>query len=670
MHRPGMIAGVALVSLASVSAAQGPRLISRDAYADRLRGMWLGQCIANWTGLRSEGKVNEPPFLTDTDWGIDLGKGPLEFVLHQDPWLADDDTDVEYVALHLLDTLEASHLTGAELAAGWLVHMDDDFLWVSNQRALDLMRRGVVPPETSLPTANRDRLAIDAQLTTEFFGALAPGMAREALLMSDTPIATTARSHAAHAAQTFMLLYCFAGQVDRDLAPAERNLRLIAQARAYVPDSSKAADIIDFVVADYLANPDVNDWERTRDLVYDRYQLNDEANGFRYRHFFESSVNFATGLIALLYGEGDFLRTVQIGTLSGWDSDNGTATMGGLLGLMLGHHALVEQIRLRYPEYVPSDHFNIERTRNDLPDHTDEPESQDTFTLMAARMIGVVERRLREAGGLIDEGRGLWLLPPASAADPLSLSPRHDQYRRSATATVLRAGGLVTPWASVDSNPPEGYGSRLRRRFADGFELDDSGVDTINDAPRIPYSSLGAGQQPGDTIELRVTWSLPVSVGEILLIEGDHFHEGDYPGGWFAGAPIAQVRLNGAWAEPPGGFAATPTPNPLVPFETLRWVLTNPIETTGVRIVGSVGGEAAFVQVAELDALSPAAPQPAPTFDLDANGRLGVDDIYRWHKAPVDLDGDGVADAQDLKYLTAAIRWREPDDMRAGSGRP
>jgi hypothetical protein len=31
------------------------RLISRADYADRLRAMWLGETIANWTGLTSEG---------------------------------------------------------------------------------------------------------------------------------------------------------------------------------------------------------------------------------------------------------------------------------------------------------------------------------------------------------------------------------------------------------------------------------------------------------------------------------------------------------------------------------------------------------------------------------------------------------------------------------------
>lgn len=666
-----VFAAAAALLLAPAALGQGPRLIDRAEYADRLRGMWLGECIANWTGLRSEGKVTQAPFLTDADWGRDLGKGPLEFVLHQDPWLSDDDTDVEYVALHRLDELGLTELTGRQLADAWLAHMDDDYLWVSNQNALDLMRRGVVPPSTSLPAANRDRLAIDAQLTTEIFGALAPGMPREGLQIAEIPISTTARSHAAHAAQTFMLLHCLASQADRGLAPREQILWLVAEARRYLPETSKAADIVDVVVADYLANPDPDDWERTRDLVYDRYQLNDEANGFRYRTWVESSVNFAGGLIALLYGEGDFLRTVQIGTLTGWDSDNGTATMGGLLGLMLGHEALVEQIRLAYPGFAPSDRYDIERTRDNLPDYLEgDPEAQDTLSLMAERMVAIVEQRIAEAGGLIDGDRGLWLLPPTRAGDRVGLSPRQDLYRRSGNSRVRLEGGTVSVWSSVASDPPGGYGTSQRKRFADGFELDDSGVDTLDDSPRIVYSTLGAGQVPGESVEIRVMYDRPVMADSVVLLEGDHFPDGPYVGGWFASISAVQVRVGGVWVDPPGGFAAVPALDAAVPFQILQWHLAVPVETTGVRVVGAVGGSAAFAMVAELDVLGPPAVPDRLTFDLDANGRVGVDDIYWWHRSPVDLDGDGQAGGDDLRYLTAAVRWRELDDMRGGTARP
>ena len=50
--------------------------ISKEKYADQLHGFWLGQLIANWTGLITEmdkigniGEVKTGEFYTRNDWG-------------------------------------------------------------------------------------------------------------------------------------------------------------------------------------------------------------------------------------------------------------------------------------------------------------------------------------------------------------------------------------------------------------------------------------------------------------------------------------------------------------------------------------------------------------------------------------------------------------------------
>lgn len=45
-------------------------------------------------------------------------------------------------------------------------------------------------------------------------------------------------------------------------------------------------------------------------------------------------------MIGLLYGEGDFFRTLDISTRCGQDSDCNPATAGGILGVMMGYEAL------------------------------------------------------------------------------------------------------------------------------------------------------------------------------------------------------------------------------------------------------------------------------------------------------------------------------------------
>ena len=184
-------------------------MISREAYFNKLHGFWLGQCIANWTGLVTEmdkigGEGPHGEFYTREDWGQPdqpsiWGEGipsdlsaTIDWVLEDEggTWGADDDTDIEYMYQHLLLTNQTSMLTGEQIRDGWLKHIYSDentpftnnegekenFLWVSNQRAHDLMRTdGLLPPATCDPLNNPEYDMIDAQLTTEIFGLFAPG---------------------------------------------------------------------------------------------------------------------------------------------------------------------------------------------------------------------------------------------------------------------------------------------------------------------------------------------------------------------------------------------------------------------------------------------------------------------------------------------------------------
>jgi hypothetical protein len=80
-------------------------IVSRSDYYEKLRGFWLGQCIANWTGLRTEGVKKTAPFFTDKAWGTNQGRNKqiIEFVLVEEgqPWGSDSDTDVACCALRL-----------------------------------------------------------------------------------------------------------------------------------------------------------------------------------------------------------------------------------------------------------------------------------------------------------------------------------------------------------------------------------------------------------------------------------------------------------------------------------------------------------------------------------------------------------------------------------------
>jgi hypothetical protein len=421
--------------------AGGNLEIDRAAYAQRLHGFWLGQSIANWTGLVTEMDRVEAPFYTDADWGtpdkpsiwgfyaahasrIDFYLPPGDRV-----WGADDDTDIEYLYLHLLSEAADPLLTPTQIRDGWLRHIyanedapistsefrRENFLWVSNERAYYLMRdHKLLPPQTSEPANNPDYAMIDAQLTTEMFGLLAPGRPDVAIRLAELPIRVTASGEAAAIARFYVALHSLAITIDTDGDVGAQLRELALTARRYLPAGGYARDMLDFVHDSYRENTDKSDWERSRDALYRVYQLHGRA-GYRYQQPFDAGINFAASLVSLFYGDGDIARTIAIATLAGWDSDNPAATWGGLLGFVYGR-ADVEGAFER--ESLP-EHYWIHRTRRNFPDYTPGQIGEDSFSLMAARGVAVVDRVVSGyLNGVVDEDRNVWLLPSLTLPEP------------------------------------------------------------------------------------------------------------------------------------------------------------------------------------------------------------------------------------------------------------
>jgi hypothetical protein len=405
------------------------RIISRADYLDKLQGFWLGQCIANWTGLITEmdkigsiGEFDTGPFYTREDWGQpdqpniwSQGKPSdispiIDFVLREENevWGSDDDTDIEYMYQHILANNHSNILTGEQIRAGWLKHIlpeEENYLWVSNQQAFDLMRQGILPPETSAPERNPHFEMIDAQLTTEIFGLFAPARPDIAIEMSHLPIRTTARGNAAWISEFYVRMYSLASLVDDNLPMKAQIMWMATQARKYIPNDSYTSGMYDYVRSKYDSGIP---WEATRDSIYVRYQVN-EMDGYDITSkniycngCFAAGINFAASLVSLFYGEGDIKETIKIGVLTGWDADNPTATWGGLLGFMQGREAVEAAFGKKL-----SSQFNIHRTRQNFPNN-----GLDTFENMAQTGVSIIDRVvLEEMGGGLNLLEDVWYVP-------------------------------------------------------------------------------------------------------------------------------------------------------------------------------------------------------------------------------------------------------------------
>ena len=402
-------------------------VISRAEYLNKLKGFWLAQCIANWTGLITEndkigniGEFKTGDFYTREDWGkkdeLNLRGNSvdrnIDFVFEgkYGIWGADDDTDIEYMYQHLVYTNKTSKLSGQQIRDGWLKHIkheEQNYLWVSNQRALDLMIGGIVPPETSDPENNPDYDMIDAQLTTEVFGFYSPGRPDFAVEMAELPIKTTARFNAEWISKFYVSMYSLAAVSNPNLSIKENLLIIAEKSRNQLPNNSYASKMYDFVKRQYN---DGLPWETIRDSVYVRYQVEQKdgyditSRNLKCNGCFAAGINFAASIISLFAGEGDLKETIKMGSLMGWDSDNPTATWGGLIGFMIGKDGVEKAFNRTF-----SEEYNIHRTRQNFPNGV------DSFSNMANLGIYITDRVIQEElEGGIDLDKNIWYIPKSN----------------------------------------------------------------------------------------------------------------------------------------------------------------------------------------------------------------------------------------------------------------
>jgi ADP-ribosylglycohydrolase len=328
---------------------------------DKVHGAWQAIMVANHTGLVHEGKYLDEPSSADA----------IEWVLLSQ-WSTDDDTAVEWVDLHILETYGLDP-TYAQIRDEWVDHLNND-IWVSTLRARQLMDQGVLPPDTGSATLNPEGVwSIDAQLQTELFGLIAPGLPDQARRRAIFFARVTNSGLAVEVSAFYAIMYALAFfEFDVPI--------LITAARSHFPPSSVVSQIAQDVVGWQRRFP--TDWRETRRRIREAYDTDPE--------WWASKVNFASTVMALLYGDGDLTQTTTIAALAGWDADNNATTSAGLLGLLYGFENLPDPIRTATDLY-----FN--------EDVTGEMPRYQSVTEIAARTQAIAEDVVRRAGGWIKD---------------------------------------------------------------------------------------------------------------------------------------------------------------------------------------------------------------------------------------------------------------------------
>jgi hypothetical protein len=114
---------------------------------------------------------------------------------------------------------------------------------------------------------------------------------------------------------------------------------IVSEALRTIPEESQFFQCIHDVIMWHSQFPD--DWKRTWFEVERKWSSDIGCpDGVFIPFNIDAKINAAYIVIGMLYGEGDFGKTLDISTRCGQDSDCNPASAGGILGTLLGYDAI------------------------------------------------------------------------------------------------------------------------------------------------------------------------------------------------------------------------------------------------------------------------------------------------------------------------------------------
>lgn len=411
-----MIAALALSSATFVDGANAKeRVMSHDDLIDRLSGFWIGQLLGNYIGFPFENNYVEEaiPILVDRVYTADYDGEPELKINAKDrrghiPIMvnalrgafSDDDTDIEFVTLHAVEKYGLD-ITYAEITQMWKTHIND-YIWVANREARNLMDRGLVAPDTGRKQNNRHWFQIDPQLVNEIWSAFYPGMTEQAARRALWGARITNDDWGTHPTIAYGAMIS-AAFFEKDVR------KLVDIAIHAVPSEGPFAEGIRDVVKWHAEN---EDWRDTRDKIHGKYYAYKKGSYEAPVSVVSSLANGLTGIMAVLYGEGDYMKTVGIATSAGYDCDNQAATTGGLIGVLNGLSGMGEaavELTMNLPAWGKWDkpfndqYVNISR---------DEIKLRTPISEIVQRIAAVAKTAILENGGRMEvrDGKTVYLV--------------------------------------------------------------------------------------------------------------------------------------------------------------------------------------------------------------------------------------------------------------------
>lgn len=324
--------------------------ISKEALKDKIKGGWAGQTIGVTYGAPVEFRY-QGTMINDYQ-KLPWYDGLLKKSMIEAPGIYDDlYMDISFVEVFAKEGLNApaqSHAT-AIASAGYM-------LWHANQAARYNILHGIPAPQSGHWINNPHADCIDYQIEADFAGLMSPGMPNTASAISDKIGHIMNYGDGWYGGVYVGAMYSLAF-VSHDIA------HVVNEALKTIPGNTKYRECISDVIRWHKQYP--NDWKATWFEIQKKWTDDIGCPGGVYSPFnIDATVNSAYVVMGLLYGNGDYTKTIEISTRAGQDADCNPSTAAGILGAMLGYDSIPDHWKLGLREIEDLDFKHTQTSLN------------------------------------------------------------------------------------------------------------------------------------------------------------------------------------------------------------------------------------------------------------------------------------------------------------------
>jgi hypothetical protein len=300
------------------------RTLSREQLLDKIRGGWAGQMIGVSYGapteFRSNAKINEE----NLAWSPDRVSNSI----------AQDDL---YVEMTFAKVMDETGLNATCEQYGDAFRVSKYHLWHANAGARRALGQGIKAPWSGHPRYNFHANDIDFQIEADFIGLMCPGLPRESNKYCDRVGRVMNYGDGLYGGQFVCGMYA--------TAFFESDPRKIVEAGlGCIPAKSEYGLLIKDLLDWSSQHP--SDWRKVWQMVQDKWDKDDPCPDGAQRPFnIDAKLNGAYIAFGLLFGESDFMKTMEISTRCGQDSDCNPSSAAGVLGVVLGFERIPQECK-------------------------------------------------------------------------------------------------------------------------------------------------------------------------------------------------------------------------------------------------------------------------------------------------------------------------------------